>query len=208
MHVLLRPGESYLFACSPHVSIARAHECASVAPTIAHELPTNVFNSTGIQGSGEKAAPGIAPSALIWLSYDLCGSTGPYYVDTMWKLYTRKHRGCRHMLNATVLTHDEWQRRHLGVHHWLSTWKNASDSITSETGVWQAAGAQPVVDEGLLDWLGVNRSADCGEATLHTLFNQSGGRISLRTQLLNAYRAGPNRSRRFRYTVTVVGVGD
>ena len=64
-----------------------------------------------------------------------------------------------------------------------------------------------VVDEGLLDWLGVNRSADCNEASLNVLFNQSGGTTSLLTQMMNAYgnRSDP-RTWRFRYRVSLRSV--
>eukprot|EP00966_Prymnesium_polylepis_P001719 39520-Prymnesium_polylepis.1 len=51
-------------------------------------------------------------------------STGPYFVDAMWKHFSKHQPHCK----ATVLTHDEWQRLQVGAHHWLSTWHASANA--------------------------------------------------------------------------------
>lgn len=117
--------------------------------------------------------------------------TGPYFVDSMWKRFVREARTCDaasrapadsagaegggallDWLQASVLTHDEWQQRRVGTHHWASTWHYHA----------------VIKDDGLVDWLGVNESASCPESSLATIVaGAKPGGSSLNETVLQTY---------------------
>jgi len=108
--------------------------------------------------------------------------TGPYFVDHAWKSFRRLNGGCPAQLlekSAAVLTHNDWQEQCFGVHHWTSTWHLSAEILPAfsqtprarsraQEALAQARGV--VVDEGLLDWLGVDRAKDCAEGSLQAVF--------------------------------------
>ena len=67
---------------------------------------------------------------------------------------------------ATVLSHDDWQALHMAAHHWASTWQ--ATRVDRGEGTLDSGEAR--IDEGLMDWLGVNRSASCPEGRMSHIF--------------------------------------
>ena len=107
--------------------------------------------------------------------------TGPYFVDYAWKLFKRRNRNCPTQLlerTATILTHTDWQRLQFGAHHWTSAWHSMTDYIGSlslgNESRQKFVEAGGIVDEGLLEWLGVDRTRDCPEAALDVVLNGTG----------------------------------
>ena len=105
-------------------------------------------------------------------------TTGPYAVDTAWKAFRRLNRGCPARLlppphsaaaqHSLTVAHDEWQQMHIGVHHWSSLWQ------VSKLGQPPYPPDAVLEDEGLLGWLGVNRSGDCAGASLDDAASELG----------------------------------
>ena len=121
-------------------------------------------------------------------------STGPYFIDTAFRRFSREHRACtpEHTVRADILTYDEWQQdRRFGAHHWASTWHYNL----------------VVQDDGVLDWLGIDETKNCREAQLERIFAYPNGTTRLRRAKFNTYPTRDprtNESRR-RYAVFLEG---
>ena len=121
-------------------------------------------------------------------------STGPYFIDVAFRFFSREHRSCspEQAIRADVMTYDEWQQsRHFGAHHWSSTWHYNL----------------VVQDDGLLDWLGIDESKNCGESQLEQIFAYPNGTTRLRRAKFNTYptRDPKTNEPRRRYAVFLEG---
>ena len=96
-------------------------------------------------------------------------------------------------------THDEWQRLRIGAHHWSSVWHKSrfANHPYPRDAVLE--------DEGLMDWLGVNRSANCAEASLDGAAAALGARLTRRRHSGYACRPKGARCAKTR-AVYVIGV--
>lgn len=90
------------------------------------------------------------------------------------------------LLRATTLSHDDWQALQMAAHHWASTWQPRRD----DKGEGALRLGEAKIDEGLMDWLGVNRTLVCPEGRFSRIFaSQLGGKTTLRWREVYVYRS-------------------
>lgn len=117
--------------------------------------------------------------------------TGPYAVDAAWKAFYRLNHGCPARAAAATSAHgggardDAGARRVAAAAHWHAPLELAL------AGVEALAAAVPVRrrargHEGILGWLGVNRSADCAHASLDDAASRL-GLVPLTRRIHSAY---------------------
>lgn len=91
-------------------------------------------------------------------SVDVIQSTGPKFLDTAYNAWRAASASCRPQLpRAEVLDYPAFQRS-IGVHHFFGSWQ---PKVAGQLKLKAQLNMTIIYDEGLLGWLGVNRSLDC-----------------------------------------------
>jgi hypothetical protein len=105
------------------------------------------------------------------------------FLNYAWKKFMRRNDGCPASLmekTAEVITHDDWQfPRRIGVHHWTSTWHKMEDydgwrQFNESVRTAFLLSGNITLNQGLTDWLGVDRSRDCMEGSFEATFRNAG----------------------------------
>ena len=131
------------------------------------------------------------------------------FLNYAWKQFTRRNVGCPTALmkqSAQVITHDDWQApRKIGVHHWTSTWHTIEDyngwrQYNENIRAAFLLSGNITLNQGLTDWLGVNRSRDCAEGSFEATFENTG---LVMDTILTYERKFKHQPERFLYTLRV-----
>ena len=144
-------------------------------------LSTNhPLSSITLSASSSTHGPAHSPSVLQSIVHrcpclqGVVYSTGPHFLNSAWIAWRRETRACRRLglfQHVEVRPYRDIQPK-LAVHHWFGNWQPQVAGHRKASIGRQRRHVSATYDEGLLDWMGVERQRECSAARLDNVLNQ------------------------------------